>query len=265
MGKLKKYFRIIGMNFKNGIAYKLDYFAGIVNVIFIIIVNIMLWKTLYQGQNLENSIQHKMMITYIILSTIFQTAFIMDEFSIESKVRDGSIIHLLLKPMSFRMYTFANTLGRLLFNVIMLLIPSVIIVKFLFNILLPYSFSGLLYFLVASILGYFVLYNFNFIFWTFALEYMTSWGIITMKNAFVVVLSGALIPLWLMPDQISKIVQLLPFQTIYYFPLSIYLGMIPENEIFKGILIQLAWIAVLVVIGHFAWKKSVKEVVVQGG
>lgn len=253
------------MNFKNGIAYKLDYFAGIANVIFTIIVNIMLWKTLYQGQNLENGTQHKMMITYIILSTIFQTAFIMDEFSIEFKVHDGSIIHLLLKPMSFRMYTFSNTLGRLLFNLIMLLIPSVIIVKLLFNIMLPYSFSYFIYFLVASILGYLVLYNFNFIFWIFSIEHMTSWGIITIKNAFISVLSGALIPLWLMPDQISKIVEILPFQNIYYFPLSIYLGMVPENEIFKGILIQLAWIAGFVLIGHIMWKKSIKEVVVQGG
>lgn len=265
MRKLKKYFRIMGMNFKNGIAYKLDYFAGIVNIVFIIIVNIMLWKTLYKSQNLENSIQHKMMITYIILSTIFQTAFIMDEFSVESTVRDGSIIHLLLKPMSFRLYTFSNTIGRLFFNLIMLLIPSVIVVRLLFNIMLPYSLSSFLYFLVAASLGYLVLYNFNFIFWTIAINHMTSWGIVTTKNACISVLSGALIPLWLMPDKVSKILQLLPFKNIYYFPLSIYLGMVPEDEIFKGILIQLAWIALFVVVGHFVWKKALKNVVVQGG
>jgi ABC-2 type transport system permease protein len=253
------------ISFKNGIAYKLDYFAGVANVIFTIIVNIMLWKTLYEGQNLENSVQHKIMTTYVILSTIIQTAFIMDEFTIENKIRDGSIIHYLMKPISFRLYTFSNTLGRLFFNLIMLLIPAVIIMKLVCDILVPYSLSYFIYFIITSILGYLVLYNINFLVWTFAFENITSWGLITLKNALIVVLSGALIPLYLMPDSVAKIVEYLPFQTIYYFPLSIYLGIIPESDIFSGILIQLVWIGVFAFIGHLLWKRSIKEVVVQGG
>ena len=135
MTKINKYLKVMKISFKNGIAYKLDYFAGVANVIFTIIVNIMLWKTLYEGQNLENSVQHKIMTTYVILSTIIQTAFIMDEFTIENKIRDGSIIHYLMKPISFRIYTLSNALGRLLFNLIMLLIPAVIIMKLVCDIL----------------------------------------------------------------------------------------------------------------------------------
>jgi ABC-2 type transport system permease protein len=265
MNRFKKYFRIINISFKNGVAYRIDYVAGIANIIFAIVVNVILWQTLYKGQNLENSIQHKMMITYIILSIIFQTVFIMDEFIIENKMRDGSIIHYFIKPMSFRFYVFANTLGKTIFNILMILLPAVIIIKLLYGILLPYSLSYFLYFILAIVLGYMVLYNLNFIFWTFSLEFMTSWGLITLKNALIVVLSGALIPLWLMPDNIAKIVQYLPFQSIYYFPLTIYLGIIPEDQIFKGIIIQLAWIILFIAVGHFAWRKSVKGIVVQGG
>jgi ABC-2 type transport system permease protein len=265
MRRFKKYLRYITIGFRGGTAYRLDYFAGVVNIVFIVLVNVILWKSLYKSQNMENSIQHRMMITYIILSIIFQTVFIMDEFIIEKKMWDGSIIHSLLKPVSFRLYIFFTTLGKSFFNLVMLFIPSVLVVKLVFNIVPPYSATYLAYYIVSVILGYLVLYNFNFIFWTFAFEYMTSWGIITLKNAFVMVLSGALVPLWFMPEEIANVLKYLPFQTIYYFPLSIYLGIIPQTEIISGITAQIIWVVVFIITGHIFWKRTVREIVVQGG
>ncbi len=265
MKKLNKYLKFIYVGFRNGTAYRLDYFAGIVNIVFAVLVNVILWKSLYKTQNMENSIQHRMMITYIVLSIIFQTVFIMDEFIIERKMWDGSIIHFLLKPMSFRLYIFFSILGKSIFNLMMLFVPSLIIAKLFLNIAAPFSFANLIYYCFSVILGYLVLYNFNFIFWTFSVENMTSWGIVTFKNALIAVLSGALIPLWFMPEGIAEILKYLPFQTIYYFPLSIYLGIIPFKEIINGIWIQIIWIVFFVIVGHLIWNRSVKRIVVQGG
>jgi ABC-2 type transport system permease protein len=265
MRQLKKYIRYITIGFRGGTAYRLDYFAGVVNIVFIVLANVILWKSLYQSQNLGNSIQHRMMITYIILSVIFQTVFIMDEMIIERKMWDGSIIHFLLKPVSFRLYIFCSTLGKSIFNLVMLFVPSVTLVTLIFHIVPPYSWTYLAYYIVSVVLGYLVLYTFNFMFWTFSFEYMTSWGIISLKNALIVVLSGALIPLWFMPEEIANVLKYLPFQSIYYFPLSIYLGIVPEAEIVSGIITQVSWVAVFAIAGHFIWKRAVREIVVQGG
>lgn len=265
MSSFKKYIKVMQINFKNGVMYKLDYFSGIINILFVIVINILVWKTLYESPGQGNTTQYKMMVTYIILSTIIQTTFIMDEFCIERTIKDGTIIHYLLKPMNFKAYLFSNAVGRLLFNLLMLLIPAVICIKLFFDILMPYSPSYFVYFLITTVLGYIVLYTFNFIFWTFAFESMTSWGLITLKNAFISVLSGALIPLYLMPDSFVKVIENLPFQSIYYFPLAIYLGILPQAEIIKGIILQLVWIGVFVLIGELLWRRVIKEIVVQGG
>lgn len=265
MKRFKKYLRYIAIGFRGGTAYRMDYFAGVVNIVFIVLASVILWKSLYQSQNMENSIQHRMMITYIILSVIFQTVFIMDEMIIERKMWDGSIIHYLLKPVSFRLYIFCSTLGKSIFNLVMLFIPSVLVVTLVFQIVPPYSAVYLVYYIVSVILGYLILYSFNFMFWTFSFEYMTSWGIITLKNALVVVFSGALIPLWFMPEEIANVLKYLPFQFIYYFPLSIYLGIIPQTDITSGIMTQIVWVAAFTVIGHFIWKRAVREIIVQGG
>lgn len=253
------------ISFRNNSIYKMEYYAGIFNIVIIIMINIFLWQALYKSQNIEGTIQHRMMLTYIVLSIIFQSFFVLNESFIESKIRDGTIIHYLLKPMSFRLYAFFSNLGTLIFNFIFLFIPALIIVLFAIKILPPDSWINTVWFALSAFLGYLVLFNFSFIFWSLAMDFITSFGFIMLKGAVVAFLSGAILPLWFMPDQLAAVVKLLPFQTIYYFPLSIYLGLISENEIYVGIGLQILWIGLFALVGHLTWKINLKKIVVQGG
>ena len=87
-------------------------------------------------------------------------------------------------------------------------------------------------------------------------------------NIFMVVsdiLSGMIIPIPFFPKYLQNITNLLPFRYITDFPFRLYVGNISINEGFIGIIIQIIWIVILVILGRLITKKALKKAVIQGG
>ena len=68
--------------------------------------------------------------------------------------------------------------------------------------------------------------------------------------------TGALVPLWFMPDLMRAIVQLLPFQAIAFVPVSIYVGEPATGAIWSALLLQVFWAGVLVLVIRWIWGKA---------
>ena len=213
--------------FQNNLAYRADYFAGLINTLLLIFVNVAIWKAIYEEDEVLGGVQLKIVVTYIVLGFLMQSVFAMEEYLIETKVTSGLISSDLLKPVSFRVYIFSYNIGLMLFRLAMLLIPALILSILIFSFLPPFSTAMGIYFIISAILGYLVLYNLNFIVWISSFWFYSTFSIVTIKDALVMVLSGALVPLWFMPEWLYNIIKLTPFESIYYTPLSIYLGQVP--------------------------------------
>jgi len=246
-------------------AYRIDYIAGVINTLVMIFVNIAIWKAIYEEEEMLGGVQLKIIITYIILGFLLQCIFAMDEYFIEQKVRSGLISSDLLKPLSFRLYVFSYHLGNSFFKILMQLTPALIVSMLMFKLLAPFSLEMGIYFFISAALGYLVLYSLNFLVWVSSFWFYWTFSLVTIKDAFVMILSGALIPLWFMPQWLYDLIKMTPFDSIYFIPISIYLGQIPTNEIFFSIIKQVFWICILTAIGHILWKVATKKLVVQGG
>ncbi len=94
---------------------------------------------------------------------------------------------------------------------------------------------------------------------------MNVWAVMTIKNVFINVLSGSMIPLWFMPDVMRTVIGFTPFESIYFTPVQIYLGKIGGSDIILGFAKQIIWITALLLMGSVVWKKGQKKIVVQGG
>ncbi len=262
---MRAYVEFAKKAFQNNIAYRADYVAGVINAIVMIFVNISIWKAIYEDEQAVDGVQFKMLITYIVLSFLMQCIYGMDEYFIENKVRSGSIGLDLLKPISFSGFVFSYNAGILFFRLLMQLIPAMVVSIFLFKMYPPFSLSMAAFFLLSTILGYFVLYNLNFIVWMSSFWFYWTFSLVTIKDAAVMILSGALLPLWFMPQALVDFINLTPFASIYYIPISIYLGQIPMEEIALTLAKQLIWAAGLFIAGRLLWKIAIKKLVVQGG
>ena len=91
------------------------------------------------------------------------------------------------------------------------------------------------------------------------------WSLITIKNVFVNVLSGSMIPLWFMPEWMAGVLNFTPFSSIYFTPVQIYLGQLSYGEIAFKCGVQLVWIMIIYLVGDMLWKKGQQKLTVQGG
>ncbi|HMB22621.1 MAG TPA: ABC-2 family transporter protein, partial [Anaerolineales bacterium] len=92
------------------------------------------------------------------------------------------------------------------------------------------------------------------------------WGISITKEIIVTMLSGALIPLQFFPDAVQKILMWLPFQAIYYTPLTLVAKPNLGWETLLPMLgIQLFWVVALFALTRLFYSQAIKVLRISGG
>lgn len=94
---------------------------------------------------------------------------------------------------------------------------------------------------------------------------MNEVGVTNIFMAISDILSGLVIPIVFFPKFLQTISNFLPFKYISDFPFRIYAGNIPTNEVLIGIIVQIIWLIILVLIGKLLMKYISKRMTVQGG
>ncbi len=83
-------------------------------------------------------------------------------------------------------------------------------------------------------------------------------------NALISFTAGNVVPLWLFPQTVATILSYLPFQAMYFAPLSIYVG--AEQGSVTGVLLgQLAWAAAFLLLANRFWAYLQRHIAIQGG
>ena len=92
---------------------------------------------------------------------------------------------------------------------------------------------------------------------------MTSllWVVNTL-NYFV---SGQMFPLDLLGSPWAGILRALPFQYLAYFPAMIFLEKVPPDQLVRGLLTEVAWVAVLVVLTQWLYARGLRRYSAFGG
>jgi len=262
---LSVYLAFTKTTFLSKMVYKFDYFMGILNTCIQLFIACLIWKTLYGAQEIVDGISFSMVVTTIMISQGLSNAYTINDQMVSKRVHDGTIAYTLLLPISFRGQMFAETLGEILFRLLSNFLPTIIIFSFVIDILPPNSFTAFLLFIVSAVLGFLLLWMISSIVQFFAFWMVSVWSLSTIKNVFITVLSGAVLPLWFMPDSISKWIEYTPFSSIYFVPSRIYLGDIATTDVWGFFMKQALWIITMFLISHVMWLKGKKRIVIQGG
>lgn len=246
-------------------AYRFDHFMGILNTLVRIFIFWEIYKALY-GTNTEvDGITMSMVTTNFILSIGLEAVFYVNDFYLPDKIGNGSIATELLLPISVKGRMIADNLGVAAFKLVYHFVPALVLAVLIMGIEKPASGIMLVLFIISAFLGYGVLWTISFVVQMCSFWIINVWSVVTIKNVFVNVLSGSMIPLWFMPDWMNVIVEFSPFSSIYFTPVQIYLGQLSYGEIAHKYVLQLVWIGIIYMIGHLLWMKGKKKLVVQGG
>lgn len=246
-------------------AYRFDHLTEILSTCMQFFIFCEIYKALYGGNSEIDGITMSMVTTNFVLAMGLDTVFYPDDYFLPSKIWDGSIATELLRPISFRGRMIAENLGNALFSLIFHFVPVLIIAGLTVGVSTPANTAMFLLFLLSAVLGFGVLWAISFAVQMTAFWLINIWSLITIKNVFVNVLSGSMIPLWFMPEWMRGVLDFTPFSSIYFTPVQIYLGQLSYGEIAMKCGIQLIWTGIIFLIGDILWKKGQKKLVVQGG
>jgi ABC-2 type transport system permease protein len=100
----------------------------------------------------------------------------------------------------------------------------------------------------------------------FAFYTESIWGISATKEAIILFLSGAVIPISFYPSPLKEIMYMLPFQAIYDSPLRILInaGLKIDDCLFI-IARQLLWVLIIIILCNLWYKKVIKVLTINGG
>ena len=131
---------------------------------------------------------------------------------------------------------------------------------------LEFSFSVTSILFVLSVICS-MLINFELAFFMgiLAFWFLVTWPLNMLVQGISKIFSGVWIPVWFFQDSIKNISEVLPFQYIYFTPISLYTQNLGIADGIQLILCQIYWIIGLFILINIMWKIGIKKLVVQGG
>lgn len=90
-------------------------------------------------------------------------------------------------------------------------------------------------------------------------------GINALALPVVIVLSGNLLPLSLLPDAWQTLLLAQPLAGLVDIPMRIYAGQLTGGAVATALACQLAWVIVIVALGRLAMRRTLRHLKVQGG
>lgn len=237
------------------------------NLIYLIVIY-NLWKSIYASVDTDvvNGMTFTDTMIYLVLATAlfnFMEDFLVWEMG--RSIQSGAIALDILKPMPYEQYKFFSFSGGTLCSFFATFLPTFLVVELITGGAIRPGLN-LFWFLLSVIFGTIINFSINFFVGTICLYSQSIWGINIMKEVLVLFLSGATVPLAFFPDTLRKVVEYLPFRSIYDTPLRLLTDTtLSTQSVLQLLGIQVIWVAVTLLLSKLFWQKSLKIITVNGG
>ena len=267
---IRKYLALTRRGMMEKLHYRLGTFVTLFGNLIYLVLIYFLWKAIYasSGSDVVNGMTLNDTLVYLVLATaLFNFLEVFLVWDMSREIQSGSIVLKLLKPMSFRGYSFWSYIGENIMSFFLTFLPTFVIINILTKGSIALSFN-LLFFIVSVIMALVINFSIDMICATICLYTESTWGLNMVKECIVLLLSGASIPLAFLPEGLRNAVQYMPFRCIYDTPLSVLLckeGFTLGTGLGISLLLQLAWCVALGAAGAVFWRVSLKKITVNGG
>ena len=265
MRSLRTYWAILRGSIISGLVYRVGFLFTILGNIIYMCVAFFLWRSIYSHSQTLHGMTFDQAFLYVALgSTVFILLKTYTEWSISREINDGKIAVYLTKPLDYQFYWLFNNLGYTLTNLVAITIPTILLLL-VFKVRVAPG-PGLVLFPLSLLMAFLISYNIDYAVGLMAFYTESTWGLSVTKEIVVTVLAGALLPLQFFPAAIQKVLLWLPFQTIYYTPLTMISKPDQGWNVFLSMLtVQFAWMVASFIFTRLFYQQAIKVLRVSGG
>ncbi len=255
-----KYLAVISNSMKRNLAYRANSIITVVSVFFSFIVLFYFWSSIYRQGNQIGTYSLEAIISYYVLVTIFELLVVGDNtsWSVGEEIKSGQITSAILKPISYLKYKVSQSIGGILYRLLIFILPIIGVVFLLKDFLVVADDRGVFGFvLLSAVLSYILYFLIYFIvgmsgFWTGDAQGFNFTAMVIINF-----MQGSFIPLDLLPKWILTVSDYLPFKFLFFVPVGVMTDRLDFD--FSMIFIPLAWCVVLYQLAQFMYKKGLKK------
>jgi len=234
----------------------------------VLVLNIFLYRSIYahSGRELIAGYARDQMIWYFAATSfIWYWIWNFTDRSMSQRVLSGDLSVDLIRPLSVFSLELSRAVSLRVSGVIFEFIPSLII----YSLILNRPFMGpdtIFRFCLSAALAFLLFFAINFLIGLAANWLQNNAALSAFKYIVVGGLGGSFIPLELYPRGMTEVLRVLPFSSLFYWPIKSFLGQggtWPEFWARTGL--TGLWIALAMGAGALFWRRAVRRFNGAGG
>lgn len=252
-------------------AYRFNFFFHLLGEMLSCFVMYFVWLAVFESSDSSTFMGFSMTDMTVYLFISFMASFLTysdGAINIGEEIRDGSIVMRMIKPVNFDMYFLFHELGSRVVVAGIVLVPMCIgveLYKFFVTGAVMFSLPNFALFMISLVLAYLVSFYSNVCYGFLAFFLKNLWGSSVLKDAVISFLSGSKIPLAFMPPVLKTVLSVLPFASLSYTPVMLYMGLYDVPTIIWSVSLQVFWLVFFWGLSKLIWRLATKRLCVQGG
>lgn len=270
MNQLKVIRTITKANLQVSMTYKINFLLGIFSTFILIFIHYHLWLKIYEGNQVVQigGYTFTEMIVYIIMIRVlyvFANSLNIEE-KVSKEIKDGDISLFITKPINYLVYNISTKLGDMIIQIIIsILVLMTFFIIMIKNMSFVPSVSISVLVFITAIFGLLLntLIGYVFALMAFWIEQVSI--MFVFKKNLLNFISGVWIPISLFPSSMKVVLEYLPFNYLQYFSVTIFQQSISEMQIVKGLVVQVVWLFILLLLSQIIWKRGVAKFTSVGG
>ncbi|MGM0845483.1 MAG: ABC transporter permease [Bacillota bacterium] len=263
---MSKYIEMIRIRFLMMLAYRTNYYSGILIYSINIGAYYFLWQAIYGGKDDIEGLSVIQMTTYIAVAWMARAFYFNNiDREIAAEIKEGKVAVELIRPYSYLGMKTMQGLGEGIFRLLFFSVPGMVIVALVFPIEVSANVSTWLIFAVSIIFSFMINTQINLLTGITTFFLFNNDGLIRAKRVVIDLFSGLLLPISFFPLWAQETMKFLPFQSISYVPSMIFTEGYKGFEVYEALCMQVVWVLVLMVPIWALWQIAKKQMTIQGG
>lgn len=261
-----KYLEMVRIRFLMMLAYRSDYYTGILIYSINIGAYYFLWAAIYGTKQQIQGLSVVQMTTYVAIAWMAR-AFYFNNIDREmaQEIMEGKVAVELIRPYNYLGMKMMQALGEGIFRLFLFSVPGLIIVSLIFPVKLTWDPAVWGLFAFSTLLSFFINTELNILTGITTFFLFNNSGLIRAKRVVIDLFSGLLLPISFFPGWAQSVMKYLPFQAISYIPSMIFTNGFTHQQAIMAILQQFGWVIVLILPIQLLWTIAKKQLVIQGG
>jgi ABC-2 type transport system permease protein len=270
---VQKYWKILRVSLIERMAYRADFFLSTFLRFLPMLTTIILWQAIYAGSGKEEKgdlagYSFREMVAYLLLVHISRMFSSMPGLAngIARDVREGTIKKYLLQPLDMIAYLVSYRMAHKAAYIATSALPYAVLFlschTFFDGFPDPLTMTA---YIASLLLGFLIGFFFEATIGMISFWFLEVTSFLYVVNTLNFFVSGHMFPLDLLSPFWAGLLKMLPFQYMAYFPAAIFLGKVQGMDLLYGLLAELIWTVVFIVLSRILFRLGLRRYSAYGG